>query len=240
MAEPLQVTETTPRILDPKEFIEPPNWAVRLVSTNCGKTVRKYPSGWLRGSVSHVYPGANMEDYMPWGLDHSGAYEESYKRAKREREEREDKIAIRGNLREEEYRFWNGSQSTQTDIATCRWCRHWAYGHEAMRAHQSRTDHTRILREIYDAARKMNVKMCFTCGARSRHERWGIPLCNTNRCLNRWRVAPIIEVSATLLIYAKYARQKGLLKTWLNEDGSEKYNTETAPKQFNWERASAY
>lgn len=241
MADPLQVLETSVRALDPSTFIEPPNWAVRLVSTNAGKRGRKYPSTWMSHNQGiRVYPGGSAEDYMPWGMDHSGGYEARYQQSLREREDRESKIVIRGNLREEEYRFWNGSQSVSTDIATCRWCRHWAYGHDAMRLHQSRTDHTRILREIYDTARQMNVHMCFTCGARTRHERWGIPLCNSNRCLNKWRVAPIVEISSTLLMYAKFARKKGLLTTWLNEDGSEKYNTETTPKQFNWERASAY
>jgi hypothetical protein len=240
----MEILLTEQRKLDPKEFIVPPDWAVRLVSTNFGKKGRKYPSSWVGQSWGHVYPGQSDSDYMaPWGMgpqDHSGAYEEHWRKARRQAEERDAKMVVRGNLREEQYRFWNGSSVVSTDIATCRWCRHWAYGQAAMTLHQHNTDHTRILREIYDTARKMSLRRCFACGSTTRKERWGIPLCASNRCLNKWRVGPIVELGTTLLFYARYCRAKGLLKAWLNEDGSEKVNFENTPKPFNWERPNVY
>jgi hypothetical protein len=238
MAEAMKVPTTEPRRLDASKFIVPPDWAVRAVSTNQGKRTRKYPSGWVQTGF-HTYPGMGDFDDKPWGMQ--DGYSEHWHRMEREAEKRSNSSPVRGNLREEQYRFWNGSSIPTQNIATCRWCRHWAYGQQAMQDHQSKTDHTRILREIYDCARAFKSKpMCFVCGTHTRHERWGIPLCATNTCLNKWRVAAIVDVSTTLWMYAKYARQKGLLKDWLNEDGSEKNNLEANPKTFSWERASAY
>jgi hypothetical protein len=242
MAKPLQVQLSEPRKLDPGAFVVPPKWLVRQVSTNDGKRCRHYPSTWTPVfNHGHTgYPMGGADDY-PWGMgDHSGAYEERWRREQREREERDNKIIVRGNLKEEQYRFWNGAFSPVSEIATCRWCRYSAYGAEQMHDHQSKTDHTRILRQVYDFARKLPTPMCFACGAKTRKERWGIPLCAANKCLNRWRVASIVEVSGTLLLYAKWTFKKGLLKEWLNEDRSEKRNLEANPRQFNWERASAY
>jgi len=239
MALEVQLTEPGAlRAFVAEDFVVPPDWAVRLVSCNFGKKGQKYPSSWVHNHSG--YP----DDYdYPWGLaahDHSGAYSERWRRMQREDDAKDDKIVVRGNLKEEQYRFWNGSGSVVSDIATCRWCRQWAYGAEAMRAHQNKTDHTRILREVYDLARRVQACMCFVCGSRTRTQRWGIPMCQSNRCRNKWRVAPIVDVSHTLLLYARFARAKGLLKPWINEDGSEKFNTEVAPKQFNWERSNAY
>jgi hypothetical protein len=241
----LEVEFSEPRQLGPEDFIVPPDWAVRLVSTNAGKRGQKYPSSWI-GYRSSSYPGAGPD--VDWyGLDgmgdHSGAYSESWRRMDEEAKAREDKTAnfpIKGNLKEEQYRFWNGSASTSTNIATCRWCRHWAYGPDAMQSHQSKTDHSRILREIYDFARKQRTPMCFTCGAKTTKEHWGIPMWKKNRCRNKWRVAVITEIGLTLLLYAKFARKKGLLNDWIKEDGSEKANFEAIPKPFNWSSSSSY
>lgn len=238
MAESMEVRISEPKPLRPDEFIVPPDWAVRLVSTNHGKRCKKYSQNWVLGFCS--YP--NAEDYYnlghPWGLGSGVDYEAQSRRRAREREERERSTVELGNLTEEQYRFWNGAHTKFSTIATCRWCRHSAYGSDAMRMHQQKTQHTLILRAIYDHARHARVRMCFTCGKRTHETRWGLPLCNTNPCRNKWRVGTIADVSGAILLYARSAFKIGLLDAWLNGDRSEKYNVETNPKQFNWGSAA--
>lgn len=239
MAEAMEVRIQEPRPLRREEFITPPDWAVRLVSTGHGKRCKKYPQSWVSGFRS--YPDA--EDYYdmhPWGLGSGVDYEAQNSRWAREREERERTTVELGNLKEEQYRFWNGAYTKSSTIATCRWCRHSAYGSDAIRMHQQKTQHTLILRAIYDHARHARLKLCFVCSKKTHESRWGLPLCNTNPCRNKWRVGAIADVSATLLVYARSAFKIGLLDDWLNGDRSEKYNTETNPRQFNWERASGW
>lgn len=246
MAE-IQVLQMEPeeiRPVDSTEFITPPNWVVRLVSTNSGKRGPHYPMGWTRTHSS--YP-AGADDYFPWGYAGEAGYDYSaynvdpnwrtaYARRKLQEEEEENRRVIRGNLSEEQYRFWNGSSMPGHKIATCRWCRTWCYSPEAMRKHHDETDHHNILAAIYKCAQESKVRICFTCHSRTKHAHWGIPLCPRNSCRNKWRVAPVGDVAHVLLMYAKYAFGKGLLKPWLNEDKSEKFNIATDPKQFSWDR----
>lgn len=230
-----------------EEYIAPPKWAVRLISTNHGKRCKKYPETWHRGGYQTYPYGAEdaMDVWGPMGMGqphvHSDAHwRKEYNKRKLQEEEELSKKVVRGNLKEEQYRFWNGTIGNMSNVATCRWCRRWCYGPAEMREHQQKTDHNRILAAIYDCARARKLWHCFACRASTRHEHWGIPLCAGNRCRNKWRTAVIADVSQMLLIYAKLAFQQGLLREWLNEDKSEKYNIDPNPKKFNWERADAY
>jgi len=244
---PFDVLLALPKDLEgpkPEEYIVPPKWVVRMVSTNDGKAGKKYPANWSQSMYS-TGTGDDMADYYPWGMcgdaagpdTARGSWERSRQRPVRDFYAEKP---IRGNLREEEYRFWNGNHAMNSEVATCRWCKTWCYGRDAMQKHQSETEHLRILREIYDFARKQGSRLCFSCGIKTSYEHWGIPLCCTLRCLNRWRVAPIAELSGTLHLYAKFAKRKGVLAPWIKEDGSEKYNVESNPKKFNWDSSTSF
>lgn len=100
----------------------------------------------------------------------------------------------KGNLPNEEYRFWVGYTHASGVGAICRACLHSAYGPQNRKDHLN-DDKMAIegarcaeqLSKAYTALLKDKVN-CIVCHKeRYGHEKWGVPLCSSPDCEFTWR-----------------------------------------------------
>ncbi len=98
-----------------------------------------------------------------------------------------------GNLSNEEYRYWIGSPYPASTLAICRACRTQVWTGESRLAH-SKDDKfvvggERCAKRLTMAyAILLREPQCVVCKAqRYGSEKWGVPLCNKNDCLRKWK-----------------------------------------------------
>jgi hypothetical protein len=100
----------------------------------------------------------------------------------------------KGNLGDAEYQFWIGHKESYNRMAMCRACRATIYGDDKDRARHFR-DETRKVGGDQCSVRLVNVykriqcfKTCIVCKKmRFNHSKWGVPLCDSAECLNKWK-----------------------------------------------------
>jgi hypothetical protein len=108
----------------------------------------------------------------------------------------EAKFSIpKGNLGQEEYRYWIGVEEQSMAFAMCRCCRQSVYGNT-----RDRTLHFADSRYVLDgnqcsvrltnAYKQMllNCRECIICKKnRFNHDKWGVPICELPACERAWK-----------------------------------------------------
>jgi hypothetical protein len=89
----------------------------------------------------------------------------------------------KGNLKNDEYRFFVGYPSTVSTHSTCRWCQGRFETDAARKAHK-KAECKRKLTDLY--AMLLKDHNCVMCDNHTVKEYWGIPLCTTT-CQNEFR-----------------------------------------------------
>lgn len=89
----------------------------------------------------------------------------------------------KGNLKNDEYRFFVGYPSTASTHSTCRWCQGRFETETARKAHK-KAECKRKLTDLY--AVLLKDSNCVMCDNRTPREYWGIPLCSAT-CRNEFK-----------------------------------------------------
>ena len=171
--------------------VTPPDWAVRMVAVNQGKrTGVKYPQHTEIVYANSLHAYHQTRDHVvdprgPWARPSCNPTKTyaSYETPS------QSKIVDKGNLPEDDYRFWRGTMNAGISHAMCRWCGQWSDSPLARKAHfrgKSNQQCSNKLRALINWARK-NHKFCFACGSYTYKERWGIPLCDREICIRKWK-----------------------------------------------------
>lgn len=92
-------------------------------------------------------------------------------------------IVSRGNLPNDEYRYYVGKMSEQYLFATCRFCEAVIGGPVNRKNHETGYCKENLL-IIYRLLREKGN--CVVCDKKTNYSKWGIPLC-TIPCENEWR-----------------------------------------------------
>jgi hypothetical protein len=171
------------------ELAAPPLWALATVCWNSGKRGPKYEI--VRpnyGAWNQTYP------YDDYGTNTHGVLwteaqrKRTLKKSKLEEKVSARKVAKRGSLSEDDYRFWAGSQYQEMHgPARCRWCDAWRYGKDQRKTHLSEEECNRKLLALYKFAAHRKPMKCFACDSVTQSKRWGLPLCATVECIERWK-----------------------------------------------------
>lgn len=90
---------------------------------------------------------------------------------------------ILGSLQNDEYRFFIGKSQPGWTVATCRWCGALFYNVDERKKHKAQRCKEKLVK-LY--ARLLSKSCCMACGALTKEEYWGIPLCDIS-CQNDWR-----------------------------------------------------
>lgn len=93
-------------------------------------------------------------------------------------------VKKRGNLGNEEYRFWSGHCEPEYSDAQCRWCQAHVRSVVERKAHHTHSDCRENLMIVFRLLRKDHNCVC--CDDRTPEEKWGVPLCD-EKCQNEWR-----------------------------------------------------
>lgn len=91
----------------------------------------------------------------------------------------------RGNLPNDEYRFFIGYPAKQSTVSVCRWCTGRFETEAARKAHKE-SDCKRNLISLYQRLRL--DKLCVVCDVKTHREYWGLPLCS-DACEQEYRFA---------------------------------------------------
>lgn len=89
----------------------------------------------------------------------------------------------KGNLNNEEYRFFIGKFDSTLVVSTCRWCGDAFYSAKARKDHEGIDCH-RALTDLYK--KLIALKKCAICQAYCSKTYWGVPLCGDS-CQEEWR-----------------------------------------------------
>lgn len=89
----------------------------------------------------------------------------------------------KGNLKNDEYRFFVGYPATHSTHSTCRWCQARFETEEGRKLHK-KAECKRKLTDLYELLLKDSN--CVMCENRTPREYWGIPLCNLT-CQNEFK-----------------------------------------------------
>lgn len=170
-------------------LVDPPKWALRQV---CHNTGRRSPK-WQRTEVkSWAHPGYLMGDSeYDFGSYEEQASPREKKKLRKEKRRSARDVIPRGNLKEEEYRFWKGAAQASDPSSICRWCFGTAYTAEQRRNHHALLHCNAKLMVVYKLGKSLEHPKCFVCGHVGHWNRWGVPLCNNPGCLSRWKFSPI-------------------------------------------------
>lgn len=226
-----------PGPLDRATLREPPDWAIRCVCPGQGRRGRKYPLVWESsknefGNANGFYRDGVWQSYSSFPPHLGGPLSESWEAAQKRRREaraarrKGEKQAARfrvpaGNLSEDEYRFWIGSEYKTHLTATCRWCAQTFYNKSDREIHgKVDTKHMSALLVVYRRARNHGAHLCLVCGEVTKSERYGLPLCPTESCLHAWKFRrdPDMMPFKGLNSYAKLCMTEGLLKGFVEDD----------------------
>jgi hypothetical protein len=103
----------------------------------------------------------------------------------------EDK-PVPGNLANDQYRYFQGCRAPHATYSQCRTCRESFNGSIERAAHVKSSG---CLQHFNDAItiwvgkqRRYSIitQPCAVCAKKSLYRKWGIPLCNNVRCIERW------------------------------------------------------
>jgi len=186
--------------------VAPPDWAVRCVSVNHGVRGPRFTTP--RVHVASQYPTTYTPDPPQRGKTYATNETPNY-----------FKSMERGNLPENDYRFWKGALVTQSTgaVAVCRWCGKWVYGAKERRDHFKAKDSKKCsqkLRAVYDWARTGHYLYCFVCAKETRNMHWGFPICHRERCIREWKFGPLVHWEG-LEMACKEALKRGILSGYL-------------------------
>lgn len=112
---------------------------------------------------------------------------------------------IKGNLSNEEYRFFVGNRQTHLEVSHCRWCAECFTSILSRRAHK--TPCKTLLIDLYRELR--DLSRCAVCEKACKRTAWGIPLCG-EKCEHEWRFASP-QAFIKILVIAKKAYSEGML-----------------------------
>jgi hypothetical protein len=138
---------------------------------------------------SRVLPGV-YTTHAAWVEDYG---DDDFRRSM---ERDRDRLTIaqipKGNLDEQDYRFWIGKKESVATFAVCRACGTEVWGGPgAMLKHKEVTNLfkgggpcTTVLVQCY--TKLLAKRQCIVCQAVTYNKRWGIPLC-TPECLMKWK-----------------------------------------------------
>lgn len=169
--------------------IEPPDWAVKATCKIGGK---RHPKREIDHSI--VYHGHSAR---PMCGPLAETRDEAIKQALARRDRRKQKGSAsmpsakksvqKGNLREEDYRFWKG-YAIEDEGAQCRWCSSVYKGRHNMVEHHRFAPCKEYLLALYKYAKQCTKQWyCFSCKKETKFFRWGIPLCQTANCIANWK-----------------------------------------------------
>lgn len=202
-----------------------PDWALRVISVNSGCRGDKYP-------LSYYANERHFGGYSPMGAWADGRDDDGFwnarDRAKTRRERREAKRAAKatvsaadsvapGNLPEDDYRFWEGIEyGGATQRATCKWCQVTRLNKAERQLHfKKESNCSHLLRAVYEYARSTKPMYCVVCAKPTAYQRWGLPICNSEKCIRDWKFSGSMHwASKGLREYANVARKRGLLLQW--------------------------
>lgn len=190
-----------------------------------GKRLRKRPvpepdfAGWCPECGTEVYNKMIMAQKQVDGMNFEGHYYHYEchrkvldRRAKQTSDFRKmatSDLAWKGNLGEEEYRFWIGHRNPVSFFAMCRCCRKSIYSTDSgLRKSHFKDEHYVVggdgcARRLTDAFKEINKTApdnCIVCHTKFYgHGKWGIPICASPVCLNTWKFDmdknyPMLEV----------------------------------------------
>lgn len=99
----------------------------------------------------------------------------------------------KGNLPQEEYRFWVGCDMTHSDFAICRCCRMSTYGSKLRAEHFANeklwvAGESCSVRLVNAYKLLLNQPECIVCKRnRFQQSKWGVPLCEQPFCEREWK-----------------------------------------------------
>ena len=142
-----------------------------------------------------------------------GHYGPQYGKTQYERDrERAEREHVYGNLKEDEYRFWEGTSYSQSQWRRCRACGHAIYnGAEAPEVlakkhlEESNPKCTILLTAAYKALLK--CKKCVMCDKFTSKTHWGVPVCGVG-CANKFRSMTSNAVSAAVDLIRHQMRRR--------------------------------
>jgi hypothetical protein len=91
-----------------------------------------------------------------------------------------------GNLKFGDYIYWVGHKVQRANFSLCRWC------HKNCFDYRERKDHfDKVRTETFSHAKLLDFSakllrardLCVSCGCHTRQQKWGVPLCQTLRCM---------------------------------------------------------
>jgi len=92
-------------------------------------------------------------------------------------------VTVRGNLHNDEYRFFVGKIDRLAVGCFCRWCGEPIYTEIGCKRHGKGTCKQSLV-DLYK--RLLCLKRCMCCNQHTIREYWGLPLCSV-KCENEWR-----------------------------------------------------
>lgn len=198
---PTDILKTRPLALSPEQLrqmeIDPPNWALRASCKLGGHRQSKREIVQEGHRIVPWVDAPEMPPKRPLGpfLKDSDS-QEACNRALMRRRKRQAansgpaarKAVPKGNLREDDYRFWKGyALDSLGEGAQCRWCGAYLQGRNAMQAHHAADYCKERLLALYRFAKKGPQCYCLACKTQTPGRRWGLPLCQRPSCIGRWK-----------------------------------------------------
>jgi hypothetical protein len=176
----------------PSEFFveEPPRWALRCIVGAHGTRSPKY----IREVPVYAPTYGFAQDWVDgvW-VDSSGARTPTERQHRKQREAKERQAGVlkqipTGNLKGDDYRFFQGMAIPTGIRSNCRWCSV-ALWDKSERRHHNKKGETRCtehMKTLFDFAVMQKVPVCFWCANPTTHRRWGFPLCLSYNCIYSW------------------------------------------------------
>lgn len=195
--------EARPAKLSPEALaqmeIDPPAWAVRAIQKRGGKRHPKRTQFSMYGTTYDVIPWEGslspMGPIRPRNFaEEDLVFQRALKRQRQKKQKRATETELqaipKGNLKEEDYRFWKGFVGSvyHPGEGLCRWCEAIADGREAMKRHFDKTYCREHLLALFRFAyRHSKQRFCFACNMETNEQHWGFPICRTTSCRTLWK-----------------------------------------------------
>lgn len=176
--------------------IDPPDWAIRATRKIGGK---RHPKRVRVETMVNYQSDSPLPPPWRGPLANSDTGGGVVERALARRERRKQKgtahtvsakkAVPKGNLREEDYRFWKGYVTAGEDFgAQCRWCSSYYKGKYQMQEHHKLAPCKEYLLALFKYAKQtVPQRYCFACKKETEQFRWGIPLCQNVACFTNWK-----------------------------------------------------